>query len=401
MARGSIRKRSPGSYELRWDAPKGEDGKRRVRQKTVQGNKKAAETELNRIFADLSKSDAKRDSEEPVQECYRRFLDERAGQDLRPGTVRKYNSFFKNYALPECGGIPLARVDRTVLQRIIQRMIDSRLKPETISANHGCLAGFFSWVVQTKSLTNTPVKGLTLPECSRESSGVVLSAAEVRALLTLFENTPYWLPTYLAVYTGMRPGEILGLSWEDVNLDQGFLSVAHTLNSGGESLNPGGESLNPGGKSFFLGPPKTKSSKRRVAVSPEVVRVLQDRKQKMPENFWYQTREKVGDSLKCLAVPVDFPQVCSQPDGKIVRHKAWEDAFRSKLLGADLDPIRPHDMRHTHASLLLLDGMPMHVVSRRLGHARIQTTINLYAHLLPSSDPEAAGRFEAIIETES
>ena len=387
MARGSIRKRSPRSYEIRWDVPVGEDGKRRVRQKTVQGNKKTAEAELNRILADLNKSDAERASEMPVQECYRRFLKERSGNDLRPGTVKGYNSFFKNYVLPECGEVPLARVDRENLQRVIQRMIDAHLAPYTIQVNYQCLKGFFSWTVKAHLLTKTPATGLTLPEVIRTSTAKILSAEGVRKVLDLLEGTPYWLPAFLGLYTGMRPGEVLGLSWEDVDLLNGKVFVKRTLN--------------PAGEPFSLGPPKNESSERSIAVSQKVVRVLRDRRQKMPENFWHGTVETVGNRLKCVAVPVEFPQVCAQPDGRIVKAKAWGDAFRSKLPGAGLKAIRLHDLRHTHASLLLLDGMPMLVVSRRLGHATIQRTINQYGHLLPSSDLEAASGFEGIIDDEA
>ena len=387
MARGSIRKRSQGSYELRWDAPRGEDGKRRVRQKTVQGNKKTAEAELNRILAALSKSDAEIASEEPVQECYRRFLKERANKNLRPGTVKGYNNVFKNYVLPECGEVPLARVDRENLQRVIQRMIESHLGPYTIQVNYQYLKGFFSWTVKAHLLTKTPATGLTLPEVSRTSTAEILSSAEVREVLDVLEGTPYWLPTLLGLYTGMRPGEVLGISWKDVDLLNGKVFVRHTLN--------------PAGESFFLGPPKNKSSERAIAVSPKVVSVLRDRRQKMPENFWHETVETVGNRLKCVAVPVEFPQVCAQPDGRIIKAGTWGNAFRSKLLGAGMTPIRLHDLRHTHASLLLLDGVPMLVVSRRLGHATIQTTINQYGHLLPSSDPEAASGFEGIIDDEA
>ena len=233
MARGSIRKRSPRSYELRWDAPKGKDGKRRVRQKTVQGNKKAADSELHRVLADSNKSDAEIASEKPVQECYQRFLKERAGVDLRPGTVKAYNNLFKNYVLPECGGTPLARVDRETLQRVIQRMVDAGLKSSTIKANRGYMKGFFSWTVGYEWLTKTPATGLTLPEAFQTSTAEILSAEEVRKVLDVLEGTPYWLPTFLGLYTGMRPGEVLGLSWKNMDLLNDKIFVRNTLNPGG------------------------------------------------------------------------------------------------------------------------------------------------------------------------
>ena len=320
----------------------------------------------------------------PVEKCCRLFLEERTGNDLRPSSVRGYKSFFKLYLLPECGEMPLAGVDRHALQQVIRRMIRRGLVPNTIHSKYGLMKGIFSWAVRAGFLPATPVKDLSLPERPHKSTaGCMLSVPEVVELLDSFEGTPYWLPVFLGLYTGMRPGELLGLSWDDVDLTQGTLSVRHTLNYRGGGVH--------------LGPPKNRSSERSVAVSAEVVEVLRDREQRKPRDFWFGARAKVGERLEYLAVPVEFRQVCALPDGQVLSGRAWGRGFRSTLLRAGLRRIRLHDLRHTHASLLLLDGVPMPVVSERLGHSNIGTTVNLYGHLLPSSDPAAAARFADII----
>ena len=387
MARGSIRKRSKGTYVLRWDLPRGADSKRVVTQKTVRGNRKTADAVMARIMADLDKSETQKASEKPVWQNYQDFLEERTDKDLRSGTVKGYNNVFKNYILPECGEVPLAGVGRENLQRVIQRMVDAHLDPYTIQVDYQYLKGFFSWAVRAKRLAESPATGLTLPEVSRKSKVEILSPEEVREVLNLLEDSPYWLPTFIGLYTGMRPGEVLGLAWEDVDFINDNIFVRHTLN--------------PAGQSFFLGPPKTPTSERSIAVSPEVMRILRDRHQRIPEIFWYETTATVGNRRKRVIVPVEFRQVCAQVNGRIVKAAAWGRALHSKLRGAGLKPIRLHDLRHIHASLLLLKGEVMLVVSRRLGHKNIQTTIDEYGHLLPNSDPEAAARFEGIIDAET
>ena len=232
----------------------------------------------------------------------------------------------------------------------------------------------------------TPVMGLTLPERSGESVAQMLSGPECKDLLAVLEGSAYWLPTFLALYTGMRPGEVLGLSWEDVDLAEGTLSVRHTM-----SIRRG---------ALHLGPPKTRTSVRTVAVPPEVVQVLREVKQ--PANYSWsrrRTRGEVGEYT--AAEPIDFRQVCARPDGRILTDNCWRTGFLSILRRECLREVRLHDLRHTHASLLLLGNVPIHVVSKRLGHSNIQTTINQYGHLLPSSDPEAAARFADIIRMES
>ena len=222
MARGTVRKRSKNSWEIRWDEPVGEDGKRRQKSKTVTGTKRAAEAELNRIEADLAKSPAERAAERaseiPVSECFDRFLEDQTDTYLRHNTVRNYKGFFRNYLFPVCGELSLASVDQPVLQKVIRSMIDARLAPTTIQARVGYMQGFFTWAVEKKYLLTTPAEKLTVPKNHGESIGQMLSGSEVVDLLAALEGTRAWLATFLAVHTGMRPGEVLALSWNDVDL---------------------------------------------------------------------------------------------------------------------------------------------------------------------------------------
>ena len=387
MARGTVRKRSKDTYEIRWDEPN-KDGKRQQKSKTIKGTKRAAEAELNRIEADLAKSPAERAaeraSEMPVSECVALYLEARGGIDLRPTTVVNYKGVFNNYLLPVCGEMPLASADRPVLQKVIRRMINAPLAPSTIKSRVGTVKSLFTWAVEQGHLPATPADHLTVPECTGESAGQMLSGPEVNDLLAALEGTPSWLPAFLAVHTGMRPGEALALSWNDVDLVRGTVSVSHTMHRNRDC-------------SLKIGPAKNTASVRTMAIPPVVVEVLREVKQQMPEEFWFMAKDVVEGHLEYYYVPTEFRQVCAQPDGGILSHAAWGKEFRSILRRAGLRQIRLHDLRHTHASLLLLDGVPIHVVSTRLGHANIATTIKIYGHLLPSSDSDAALRFAEIV----
>ena len=383
MARGTVRKRSKDSYEIRWDEPN-KDGKRRQKSKTVKGPKRAAEAELNRIEADLAKSPAERASEIPVSECFDRFLEDQTDTYLRDNSVRNYKVFFRNYLFPVCGELSLASVDQPVLQKVIRSMINAHLAPNTIQARVGYMQGFFTWAVEKKYLLSTPAEGLSVPKDSGESIGQMLSGPEVVDLLAALEGTRAWLATFLAVHTGMRPGEVLALSWDDVDLVRGTVYVHHTMHCNKDC-------------SLQIGPVKTKSSVRTIAIPPVVVEVVREVKKQMPEEFWFMAKDMVEGHLEYYYVPTEFRQVCARPDGGVLSHHAWGKEFRSISLRAGLRQIRLHDLRHTHASLLLLDGVPIHVVSRRLGHASVAITIKIYGHLLPSSDPDAALRFADIL----
>ena len=96
-----------------------------------------------------------------------------------------------------------------------------------------------------------------------------------------------------------------------------------------------------------------------------------------------------------------FARCAPRADGKILTEGSWRDGFHSILRNQALTDLRLHDLRHIHASLLLLDNVPILVVSKRLGHADVRTTLKTYGHLLPTSDPEAADRIAGIINLES
>ena len=382
MARGSVRRRSSSSWELRWDGPRTEDGKRNPQRKTFRGSKKAAEAELNRLMADLGKADVEKRSEMTVKDLSRLFLEERV-IDLRPGSLAEYERFFRRYLLPECGGMSLVDLDRNVCQKVVNRMVSAGLAPSTVQSRYAYLSGLFSWAVRCRYLNESPVAGVTLPPLPDESVGKALTAEQALAVLELYEGTPYWLPVFLALHTGLRPGEVLGLCWPDVDLDGGSLFVRHTLHK--VSGRP------------VLGPPKNRSSRRVVALSPSVVGVLRELREVRPSRFWCGFQEYVGSEVRFCTEVVDIPQVCSRADGVLLTVHSWEGAFRRCIRRGELEPLRPHDLRHTHATLLLLEGVPIHVVSKRLGHSNIDITVSTYGHLLPNSDPEAAARFEHVL----
>ena len=388
MARGSIRRRSHGTWELRWDAHRGNDGRRKQRSRTFRGTRKAADAELNRIEADLVKSEEERVAEIPVRELCRLFLEERTDKDLRPGTIERYEGLFRLYLIPECGDVALGRLVRNDLQRVVQATMDRNLADSSVRALHGYLCGLFSWAVKAEYLKVSPAVGLSLPPAGQKSAGQTLSAEESVERLAVFKGTEYWLPVTLALYTGMRPGEVLGLCWDGVDWEDSSITVSQTMTRRGGELR--------------IGPPKTKYSLRTVVVPEYILGLLREADMKKPDRYWRRYRPR-GTSLGrgFTWTPIDFRQVCAGWDGRILDESELRGFFTRMSERAGVRRVRLHDLRHTHASLLLLDGLPMHVISKRLGHASIQTTIDLYAHLLPNSDANAAAAFGEIMKLAS
>lgn len=378
MARGSVKTLGPGRHKLRWDEPKGPNGKRQQREKVFHGTKKAADAHLAELMTKAQNPPSFTPSERSVREVFQEFLAEREGKDLRPGTAKLYRALFNNDLEPLCGDLPLADVTRVSMQNVINRMVDRGLMPSTVVTRHGCLMGFFRWTVEKAGyLSQSPVRGLTLPEVIIDGPyGRVLNSDECTEVLKLLEGTPLWIIVFLGLYTGLRIGELLGLSEDHLDLESdpdggALLSVNRTL----DYLAPFPQ----------FGPPKTRTSNRVVWADPDVRNVLLARREAAPSVYHSNGRQQ------------SFRQVCVRSDGQLISIDAAESLIVELLAGTPFADFRLHGMRHTHATILLVDGESMLVVSKRLGHANIQTTVDRYGHLLPTSDPEAGRRFGSLM----
>ena len=189
----------------------------------------------------------------------------------------------------------------------------------------------------------------------------MLDAAGARLLLETARGTDYHIPVLLALSAGLRHGEVLGLQWDCVDFETNSIHVTRSM-------------VYLRGKGHRYADPKTPTSVRAIAVSSDVMDVLWARQAFLQEEF-----RKRG-------VVESQPQVCTLPDGRTMQRSALGRGFKRLLKKAGLPDLRFHDLRHSHATLLLRERIPPHHVQRRLGHANIITTMSIYAHIIPGDD---------------
>ncbi len=176
---------------------------------------------------------------------------------------------------------------------------------------------------------------------------------------------------YLAVVTGMREGELLALKWENVDLENGILSVKFNL-----KRIPGG--------GLAVGKPKTESSIRSVKLGEDTITVLKEHKR-------YLEQEAINDYWH------DEGFIFPSSVGTALDPSNLLKQFRELLEIAELPRIRFHDLRHTAASLMLNNGVDVLVASQRLGHAHPSITLDVYGHLMPSMQNKAASIIDALL----
>jgi len=170
----------------------------------------------------------------------------------------------------------------------------------------------------------------------------------------------------------MRRGEILGLRWEDVDLDRGEVSVRQALTSFGHKVS--------------FSPPKTRRSRRCIPLDPRTIAVLQTHRAE-------QAAEKLAKGPEYIETDLVF----TQEDGNWVHPDRFSHLFDALVKKTKVPRIRLHDLRHTHATLALQNGVNVKVVSERLGHSSAAFTMDVYQHVLPSMQQEAADAVAAAL----
>jgi integrase len=177
---------------------------------------------------------------------------------------------------------------------------------------------------------------------------------------------------YLAIATGMRRGELLGLKWEDIDWLKQTVKVARQIRPGGQSFQP----------------LKTRFSRRTIMIGAKTIQVLRDH---------YERQQDIRKAAGRKWVENDL--VFTNTHGGPLCANHMTQVFQELLEACGLPKIRFHDLRHTAASLMLNNGIPPIVVSRRLGHSKASTTLDVYGHLLDGMQNEAASLMDDLITT--
>ncbi|HST24420.1 MAG TPA: site-specific integrase [Gaiellaceae bacterium] len=382
--RGSIYQRT-GSKSWYACADRGSDPETGKRRKSTKGGfktKKEAERWLRDTLTSLEQGTFVEPSKLTVgQFLTEEWLPSLATRGLRPTTMASYRMLTEKYLIPRVGAVPLQRLTASDLNKCYADLLKEGrtsgkgggLKARSVRYCHmlmrKSLADAERWgrVPRNVAVVADPPRA-SAARADAEQVRAMWGPAEVAAFLNHIQDDHLCALFRLAVMTGMRRGELLGLRWQDVDLDQERISISQTVVTVGQEVQ--------------ISTPKTRSGRRVVALDAVTVEALRaHRLRQLEERLAFGLGRSPEDGL-----------VFCREDGSPLSPNGVTLTFKRLVKSSGVRRIRFHDLRHTWASLALAVGVHVKVVQEQLGHSTSAITLDVYSHAIPAMRDDAVER---------
>ncbi len=375
---GSIRQRSDGSFEIRYSL--GTDpltGKRKRIYKTVSGNYEAAKKELRRLLRTIDTSEHVEATKVKVGVFLTQWLETMCSQ-ISPKTHERYAEIVNNFLIPAFGNCSLTKLDPSAIQKIYNGWESAGrrdnkgggLAPRTRLHIHRVFRSAIKHAVRMRLVSYNVVDAVIAPRVKKTSVST-LTIEQSFALLEAMHGTRLYWPVLLALTTGMRRGEIVALRWKNVDFDKKTVRVVESVEQVKHNIR-------------FKAP---KTEKTRAIILPDyAVEIL---------TAWKRMQAEELAALGVKATEDTF--ICGRSwDGNVVKPDSLTAEFRVAIRRVpNLPVVRFHDLRHSHATQLLAEGIHPKIAQERLGHSTITTTLDLYSHVTDTMQNEAALKLDA------
>jgi integrase len=369
--KGHKRRRSKDTWTLTVEA--GRDpatGRRKQKFRTVRGTEREADTALARFVAEVDMGVDVEPSRLTVATYLGEWLDRQAlkveAGSLKRRTFERYRELVRLHANPAIGVIPLGKLRAVHVERAYQAARDKGLSERTVLHLHRVMFTALRDAVRLQYIARNVAESVEPPR-PRTRDVEPLAVPTIPLILEAVAGTDLEVPTLIALGTGMRRGEVLGLRWKDLDLDAGTARLSQTLSDDG---------------SFDV--PKTHRS-RTFHVPGFVITALRAKRRAQNER-----------RLLCGAGWVDLDLVVDRGDGGPMRVTALSQRFRYAMTKAGID-LHFHALRHGNATLSLSAGIDLKVTSQRLGHSAIGITGDLYTHVADELDRRAAQKLDDLL----
>ncbi len=286
---------------------------------------------------------------------------------VKENTQRGYRNNINNHIIPHLGKVKVQELTTRKIQEMVSSMIEKDLSPRTIKYVMSNLHQILEYAISNDYIIKNPERYVVLPRQGKYKA-TVYTVEELQLMLKCAMGTPLEAPLLIESFTGLRKGELLALRWEDVNFEEKTISIERNL-------------ICVNSQNIFTST-KTESGERTIAIPDNLVEYLRRHKIRQMKQ-----KMRMGAAYK------DNGLVICKLDGDTINPHTFSIAFRDFLIRNNLKRIRFHDLRHTHATLLLIEyNTNVKVVSDRLGHSKVQTTMDFYVRSTVTAQKEAVDK---------
>ena len=364
---GNIRKRPDrGDWEARFYDEKGK--RHSVYGKTQAECRKNLQAAMNKLSEDSYLGNENLTVSQWLTIWERDFMG-----NLKPGTVVSYEMQVRVHIVPTLGEIKLNELRTPAIQRLYNQKSAQGLSPKSIKNLHGCLHRALDIAVQIGYLNKNPTSACILPTV-RQAEIHPLDTPDLKKLMESIQGDEFEALITTAIFTGMRSGELLGLTWDCIDFENGIIRVTKQLIQPRKKGNP-----------FSFGTPKNGKG-RTLTPAPFVMNVLKEHKRDQALH-----RLEVGPAWN----DGGFPNlVFTHPDGSHLSQPTIWKALQKVLQKAGLENHRFHDLRHTYVVNAFRAGDDVKTVQQNAGHYSAAFTLDRYAHVTETMRKESADRMQ-------
>lgn len=348
-------------------------GKRKQKTHSGFSTKKEAQAALAGLVNNVESGTYIEPSKKRFKEFSMEYLEKIYKNKVKATSYETARNVIITHIIPWFGEVALSDIDQFLVHEFYDQKIKEGYSSFYIQRMHELtrmlLRVAYKWELMAKDIAS-----LLEPPRLKKKEMKVWSIGEVNEFLKFTKHSRYHPVFFLAAYTGMRKGEILGLTWDDIDFENKTIKVNRSLSKIKDS--------------YLLSEPKTSNSIRTIYIDDDIIRVL--KKQRVKQNL---------ERLRAGNVYQDHNMVFTQETGEYVNPTAVNGLFARFMKQSGISVIRFHDLRHTHATILLQMGVNPKIVAERLGHSSVQITLDTYSHVLPSMKKDLADDFSKMMKS--
>ncbi|MCC5910074.1 MAG: site-specific integrase [Clostridiaceae bacterium] len=381
---GSIYKRKDGRWASVITVGKNPDGSQKRRFFYGKTRQEVAD-KLNKALSNMKTGDYVEPNKLTISDWLDTWLWDYKSTSLKPKTIESYNWIIHHCIKPIMGTLVLQSVRPDNIQSMINTLSKQGLSARTVKYSHTILHAAFEQAVKNSLLNKNPSKHCILPK--KEVKEIkVLTINEQEKFMQSIEDHRLKAAFFVLLFTGCRIGELLALTWKNVNYDAGTIKITQTL----QRVNLFDKGSDTKTKLIFV-PPKTEKGNRTIPLLESITSLLKSHEEKqLQEQNLAEEIYEYNDLVFATEL------------GKPIDPKNFTRTFKSLLRKADLDEsTKIHSLRHTFATRGLENGIELKVMQEILGHSSISITGDIYSHVLPDKKRESINRLSNLFNISS